>query len=62
MKRAIAAALIASTLLAGLSNARATEHAKAAPPAAAATVKAAMSRGRWTRRILPYRWSAPDSW
>jgi len=34
MKRAIAAALIASTLLAGLSNARATEHAKAAPHAA----------------------------
>ena len=34
MKRAIAAALIASTLLAGLSNARATEHAKAAEPAA----------------------------
>jgi hypothetical protein len=34
MKRTIAMALIASTLLAGLSNARATEHAKAAPPAA----------------------------
>src|SRR6185436_12785034 len=33
MKRAIAAALIASTLLAGLSNARATEHGKAAEPA-----------------------------
>ena len=37
MKRAIAAALIASTLLAGLSNARATEraaeHGKAADPA-----------------------------
>ena len=33
MKRAIAAALIASTLLAGLSNARASEHGKAAEPA-----------------------------
>ena len=33
MKRAIAAALIASTLLAGLSNARATEQGKAAEPA-----------------------------
>ncbi len=33
MKRAIAAALIASTLLAGLSVARAEEHAKAGAPA-----------------------------
>ena len=33
MKRAIAAALIASTLLAGLANARAAEHGKAAEPA-----------------------------
>jgi len=34
MKRAIAMALIASTLLAGLTNARAAEHGKAAAPAA----------------------------
>jgi len=34
MKRAIAAAMIASTLLAGLSVARAEEHAKAGAPAA----------------------------
>jgi hypothetical protein len=34
MKRAVAAALIASTLLAGLSVARAEEHAKAGAPAA----------------------------
>ena len=33
MKRAIAMALIASTLLAGLANARAEEHAKAPAPA-----------------------------
>ncbi|MFZ2031201.1 MAG: hypothetical protein WAU68_12885 [Vitreimonas sp.] len=44
MKRAIAAALIASTLLAGLSAARAEEHAKAGPPASGHGESADVSR------------------